>query len=91
MSTKCGRRSSPGRAFRGRFGRRSLAGVTSSPLNLIAASGHEPPPAAHLIIVGVAVVAVLVALVTARRRREAADEHRERGPEDAADRERNEP
>jgi hypothetical protein len=66
-----------------------LAGVTSSLLILIAASGHKAPPGAHLVIVGVLIVGVVVALaVGARRRRNAADQVRDAVP---TERERREP
>jgi hypothetical protein len=68
-----------------------LAGVTSSQLSLIAATGHQAPPGAHLLIVGIVVVGVVVALVAGRRRRQAADELRDRTPADGAERERSAP
>jgi hypothetical protein len=89
VSTKCGRRGSPYRAFRRRFGRRSFDGVTSSELSLIAATGHDPPAGAHLLIVGVLIVGVVAALAAGRRRRDAAKD--DGTPAEDAERERSEP
>jgi hypothetical protein len=66
-----------------------LAGVTSSQLSLIAATGHQVP-AAHLLVVGVLIVGV-AALAAARRRHSAPDKLRDRTPADGAERERSEP
>jgi uncharacterized integral membrane protein len=68
-----------------------LAGVTSSQLSLIAATGHQAPPGAHLLFMGVVIVGVVVAVVAGRRRRRAADELRDRTPANGAERERSAP
>jgi hypothetical protein len=68
-----------------------LAGVTSSQLSLIAATGHQAPPVAHLLVVGVLIVGVVVALAAARRRHSATYELGDRTPADGGERDRSEP
>jgi hypothetical protein len=68
-----------------------LAGVTSSQLSMIAATGHEAPSGAHLVVMGVLIVGVVVALAAARRRHSATDDLRDRTPADGPERERSEP